>query len=329
MTRRNALTLALVGGVWLGCRAAPLPEARRWPAADAAFRTQERVVDGTALRIIDSGGGPAVVFVHGLGSSMYAWRFVLGPVLQAGHRVVAFDNRGFGFSGRGAGGYDNDAYARLLLAVLDSLGIAQAVLVGHSMGGAIAAEAALAAPDRVRALVLIGSAGYGVAEPWVLRLARLPLVGRLATAARGRWTVRHLLRSTFADPARVTEADVDQYYAAAAQPGSAHAVRHVLAEFRFDGLTGRLRRLGAPTLLVWGAQDRWTPLWAGQHMAMELPHGALVVVPDAGHNVPEERGDEVARLVTAFLQHGMPAPPSDVARSIDGTTSTGQLTFQR
>jgi pimeloyl-ACP methyl ester carboxylesterase len=325
--RGVVLSLCVAGGLLLGCRAAPIPEAQRWPAGEGAFRTRDRVVDGTALRTIDTGSGPVVVFVHGLGSSMYAWRFVLAPVLAAGHRVVAFDNRGFGFSARGAGGYDNRAYARLLLALMDSLGVAQAVLVGHSMGGAIAAEAALAEPDRVQGLVLIGSAGYGVAEPWILRLVRLPLVGRLATAFGGRWTVRRLLRSTYADPARVTEADVDQYYAAAAQPGSARAVRRVLAEFRFDGLTGRLRQLGAPTLLVWGAHDRWTPLWAGQHMAMEIPRGALVVVPDAGHDVPEERGDDVARLVVAFLRHGTPAPLADLAVR-ESANSTDRWTFR-
>ncbi len=312
--RRVVWMSATTAAVALGCRAAPLTAVQRWPPPDGALRARMQPVDGSDLRVIDTGTGPTVVFLHGLGSSMYAWRAVLGPVLAAGHRVVAFDNRGFGFSSRPAGGYDNGAYVRLLFSLLDSLGVGPAVLVGHSMGGAIAAEAALAQPDRFLGLVLVGSAGYGVAEPWALRVVRLPLVGRLATLLLGRWTVRQLLRSTYANPAQVTEADIDQYYAAAMQPGSARALRRVLAEFRFDGLTGRLRRLGAPTLLVWGAQDRWTPLWAGQHMAIELPRGALVVVPDAGHNVPEERGDEVARLVIAFLRHGTAVPPGDLAQ---------------
>src|SRR2546425_6311183 len=119
------------------------------------------VVDGTRIRYIDAGRGPSVVFLHGLGASMYAWRKTLSAVRAAGYRVVAFDNRGFGFSDKPPHGYDNAAYARLLAAFMDSLHVADAVLVGHSMGGAIAAEAAIAWPDRVRGLVLIGSSGLG------------------------------------------------------------------------------------------------------------------------------------------------------------------------
>src|SRR5207247_2000425 len=89
-----------------------------------------------------------VVFIHGFGASMYGWRYQLPVVVAAGYRVVVIDNRGFGFSDKPAHGYTSAAYAHLIVSLLDSLGIASAVLVGHSMGGAIAAEVALAHPDR-------------------------------------------------------------------------------------------------------------------------------------------------------------------------------------
>jgi pimeloyl-ACP methyl ester carboxylesterase len=312
-----ALLLALVG-----CRAAPIAEAARWPGI--AWGSRYQVVDGTTLRVIDSGTGPAVVFVHGLGASLYAWRALLPPVLGAGYRVVAFDNRGFGFSERPDSGYDNAAYERLLVALLDSLDIADAVLIGHSMGGAIAAQVAIDHPARVRGLVLIGSAGYGVSEPWTLRLARVPLAGRLLSTLRGRWTVAQLLRSTYADPHRVTEADVDQYYAAAAVPRSTVALRGVFRAFRFDRLRGSLGRIQAPTLLIWGAQDRWIHPALGQAMALELANGALVAIPAAGHDAHEERPDDVAATIVAFLRDGLPRPPGDLAvmsRWVDNSTN--------
>src|SRR5207302_77029 len=89
----------------------------------------------------------------------------------------AFDNRGFGFSGKPATGYDKASYARLTVALLDALHLPDAVLIGHSMGGAIAAEVAIAHPERVRGLVLIGSAGLGARRPLLPRAAFLSVPG--------------------------------------------------------------------------------------------------------------------------------------------------------
>ena len=101
--------------------------------------------------------------------------------------------------------------------------------------------------------------------------------------------------------------------AAAAVPRSTVALRGVFRAFRFDALRGWLGRVQAPTLLVWGARDRWIPLSLGQEMALALANGALVAIPDAGHNVQEERPAEVASAMLAFLRDGLPAPPPDLA----------------
>lgn len=294
------------------CRAAPLPRTSVYPAG-TAFEARFVRVDGTRIRLIDTGKGTPVIFLHGFGASMYAWRDILGPVAAAGFRAVAFDNRGFGMSEKPATGYSNADYVHLLASLMDSLDITDAVIVGHSMGGAIAAEFAIAHPDRVRGLVLIDAAGMGVRVPFALRIAAWPGVGRIVSGLRSRWITARLLRSMYADPSKVRSADVDQYYAPVADPDFGRALRGVLREFRFDALPGRLAAIAKPTLVLWGEQDRLIPVWLGRAAALELPRAAFVTVPKAGHALPEEAPAEVSRLLIAFLQKGVPAPPPNLA----------------
>jgi pimeloyl-ACP methyl ester carboxylesterase len=305
------LPLALVATLGAAC-ATPLPEAARFPAG-TEFTARFVRIDSTRIRYVEAGHGPAVIFIHGLGASLYTWRKTLAPVAAAGYRVVAFDNRGFGSSDKPAHGYTNAAYARLVVALLDSLHIPDAVLVGHSMGGAIAAEVALRFPRRVRGLVLIGAVGLGTREPVLFRVARWPLVGPLVLSLRSRALVGRLLRSTYADPAKVSEPDVDQYYAPVAEPDYGRALRGVLREFRFDGLAGRLHAIQAPTLVLWGEVDRWVPIRLGRALAAELERAAFLSVPGAGHSLQEEAPTECNRLLIKFLDEGVPRAPANLA----------------
>lgn len=253
------------------------------------------------------------MFLHGLAASIYAWRKNLGPVRDAGFRVIALDLPGFGFSGPLPGRSDNAAYVATVIGLLDSLHLPDAVLVGHSMGGAIAAELAIAAPARVRGLVLIGSAGLGVREPLLFRLGRLPIVGPLLLELRTRGFTERLLESTYADPHQVSEADVDQYYAPVARSDYGRALGAVLGQFRFDALRGRLGSVRAPTLVLWGAEDRWVPLAVGRSLASQISPSALVVVAHAGHNAQAETADEVNRLLIKFLKEGPASAPANLA----------------
>jgi len=305
---RLLLLLAALGG----CRAPALPEAQLFPAG-TQFTAHYLQVEGTKIRYIDAGRGPPVVFLHGLGASMYAWRKNLAAVAGAGFRAIAFDNRGFGLSDKPPAPYDNAAYAHLVIGLLDSLGVSDAVLVGHSMGGAIAAEVAIEYPQRVRGLVLVGSAGLGAREPLLFRVARWPVLGPVVLAFRGRGFTARLLRATYFDPTKVTEADVDQYYAPVAQPAYGRALRGALRQFQFDGLEGRLDKILAPTVVLWGEEDRWVPLGVGRALAAAITRSAFVSVPRAGHSVQEEAPDEVNHLLIKFLRDGLPRIPQDLA----------------
>ena len=299
-------------GLLAGCRAAPISEWQRFPAGTPLV-PRYVTVDGSRLRVLDVGRGPAVVLVHGLAASMYSWRYTIVPLVQAGYRVIAYDNRGFGFSDMPAHGYSNADYVHLLFGVLDSLGVADAVLVGHSMGGAIAADAALARPDRVRGLVLVDAAGLGVRWPFMLRVAKWPIVGPIFDHLRGRSATGGILRAIYGDGSRVTEQDIDQYYAPIALPDFGHSLRGVLREFSFEDLKGRLAAILTPTLVMWGTRDRLIPQTIGEEMAGQLPHSALARFQTAGHALPEESHEAFNRVLVGFLKSGLPTAPANLA----------------
>lgn len=305
------LPVTLILGCSLACRAEPIPASQRYPAGTPLV-ARYLTVDSTRIRYMEAGRGPAVVLIHGLALSMYSWRHAILPIAQAGFRVIAFDNRGFGFSDRPSTGYSNEAYVGLLYGLLDSLGVQDAVLVGHSMGGAIAAQATLDRPDRVRGLVLVDAAGLGVRWPFMLRVAHWPIVGALFDHLRGRAATARILRALYAVPSRLSVEDVDQYYAPIAEPGFGRGLRGVLREFRFDGLRGHLGQVATPTLVMWGSRDRLIPLAVGEAMVTELPHAVLLRFP-AGHALPEETPEAFNRALVGFLLRGIPIPPADVA----------------
>ena len=167
---------------------------------------------------------PAVVCLHGWGASAYAYRRVLAPLAAAGVDVFAPDLRGHGWSDKPLDrtAYSPDAFATWTLALLDSLGVERAVLVGHSLGGAIALHTARRAPDRVNALVLLAPLGLGTVarigqlrwltpdgiDAWLPRLA----APRVVTAVA--------LRTAYGRLGRPTDRDVDEYWAPTADPRS-------------------------------------------------------------------------------------------------------------
>jgi len=106
---------------------------------------------------------------------------------------------------------------------------------------------------------------------------------------------------------------VDQYYAPVALSGYGRALRTALRQFHFDGLEGRLDRIVAPTVVLWGEEDRWVPLGVGRALASGITRSAFLSVPRAGHSVQEESPDDVNHLVIRFLKDGLPRVPADLA----------------
>ena len=236
-----------------------------------------------------------LLMIMGLGLSCGAWDR-LPDRLATRFRVLAFDHRGTGFSGRAQGTCSMAQLAADALAVLDAEAVPAANVFGISMGGMVAQELALTWPGRVRALALGATfASFRDSEKpsleALLDLLLLNCGARFATAERvGRLLVSHPFRQRALDWLRGDAGQVDSLWAALAQ--LAAVVRHGPGE--------RLRALRAPTLVLSGDADRVVPVENAHRLAALIPGARLKVLPGAGHAFPLEREEETARLL---LEH--------------------------
>jgi pimeloyl-ACP methyl ester carboxylesterase len=271
-------------------------------AAGVAARVES--VDGLRIRYVRRGSGPAVVLLHGIASSLFTWKDVL-PDLATDHDVVAMDLPGFGGSDIPARP-SVDALRAAVVGLMDRLSLERASLVGNSLGGATAAFVAARHPDRVERLVLIDAAGFNLspeARPWLLRASGGPVGAAISWLPRPRPLFALGLRQVFHDDTLVTRERLDEYEAPLLRPGAVQGMRALLnaeapSEDEFQAM---LRALRAPTLVIWGEEDRWIPVADAHRFAAAIPGARKVVLPRCGHMPQEERPADVVALLREVL----------------------------
>jgi pimeloyl-ACP methyl ester carboxylesterase len=226
------------------------------------------------------------------------------PLLAQDHRVVAVDLKGYGYSQRDpATDLSRTGQTWMLRALIATLGIERATFVGHSMGGGIVQRLAAMHPDAVEALVLVASVteddrfgrrARGRIPALPARLLR-PFLPALASFAANR-----LLKLSYYDPSLLTDEVRDGYLRPARIRGSMDGL---MAMFRASAHEEPpdLSRVVQPVLLLNGAHDRVVPLSAAQHLRERLPQARLTVVDRAAHLLMEERADECAAAIRAFV----------------------------
>ena len=262
---------------------------------------------GIRVRIAESGpaAGPPVLLLHGWAASLFTYRHLVPALAQAGYRAIALDFRGHGLSDKpvdASAGFTSETLVADVLALLDALALDRADVIGHSMGGAVALQLAVRHPGRVSRLVLVNPAG--LTRIWWRDLAAIVTPRMLDAFAPGltpRWLVRLVLRWTYAKPDRLSERDVDQYWAPSQFSGYFHAARLLLRNFGWRPLPDvALGELRAPALVLIGADDRVIP--NGLRGAQRLKDAELVVIADSGHLCIEERPDEANAVIARFLR---------------------------
>ena len=272
-------------------------------------------VDGLRLHYVVEGRGPAVIFIHGLGGFAESWRHNIGP-LAGRATVFALDLPGFGDSAKPRARYRLADFASALRGFMDALGLAQASLVGHSLGGAVGITYALTHPSRVERLALVGGVvpGCGYRTSWIYRLVAIRGLGEVLSYAGCAKLYKAALARCFHVPDR-GEIDffVDYRYAtrsdAPARAAYLATLRDVRIDFEVHGGDYRraLATLAQPVLLIHGRQDHVVPAAHCAEVAAVLRHAMVRWVDACGHFPQIEHVDAVNGWLVDFLV-GRPAP---------------------
>ncbi len=260
-------------------------------------------VNGVLTRVLAAGSGDDhLVLVHGVGARCDRWRRNIDALAAAGWHVHALDLPGHGLAQKGNGpDYSVPGYARFVDGLLDLIGAETAVLAGTSLGGHTVATLACERPERVRALVLVGS--IGLIEWGAER--RAATRGRLRDTSRA--SIENKLRLVVHDQDLVTDEWVREEFLVNNSPGAAEsfaAIADYIADHIDDDVVGpRLAELagGPPVLLIWGAEERAVPLATGEAAHRLIGGSELAVIAETSHAPYFERPDEFNRVVLEFL----------------------------
>ena len=261
---------------------------------------------GVLVRTVRAGAGETtLVLLHGYGESLTTWRAVFDP-LSRNARVIALDLPGFGASAKPDVPYSLPAQTERLSRFLDAWTSGPIVMVGHSMGGELAASLALARPDRVKLLVLIAPAGY--------RIGLGGIAGTM-TPGKARTIGRYLALRSFVtpihDPAWLGEPDSSASYDQTGDSSYSRAAARVLEDFDFVALRHRFAELTQPTLLIWGGLDPVVPFSVGDTLSRTIPCVRFLPLANAFHRPHAEIPDTVIATVRRFLvrpecRHNLP-----------------------
>ena len=248
----------------------------------------------------EHGSGEPLLCIMGLAADTMAWTLQV-PAFAERHRTVIFDNRDVGQSSHAAEPYEIADMAKDALALADELSLDTFHLLGVSMGGAIAQELALRAPERVRTLTLAvsfaggGAYGEALAENWGSRVMKLTREER----------VDELLLLTLSEGFFDTEGAVDFVRRMTLQNPNPQPPesfrRQLVASSRFEA-RDRLGALAMPVHVIGAEHDILIPVWKSKELAGLIPGAKLTIIERAAHGMQLERAQEFNELVLGFIQ---------------------------
>ena len=266
-------------------------------------RTDLITVAGVQLHVRDTGprGAPVLVMLHGFGSSLHTWE-PWADSLQGSFRVVRFDLPGSGLSSVDpANDYRDARSMQILTALLDTLHIARATLIGNSMGGRIAWSYAAAHPERVERLVLISPDGFASAGFEYGKAPEVPLSMTLMRYVLPKPLLTMSLAPAYANANAMTDALATRYYDLMLVAGAREAMLERMRQTMLVDPVPVLRTIRAPTLLLWGQQDQMIPFTNAADYVKALPNVTLIALPGLGHLPFEEAPVQSLRPLRAFL----------------------------
>lgn len=258
--------------------------------------------------------GKPVVLLHGGGidSAMLSWQDTIPVLVEAGFQVYMPDWPGYGKSPPPPKPFTQELLVEVTAGLLDAWGLKKASLAGISMGGGAALGFALAHPERVEKLILIGAYGLQdriAAHFFSALYVKLPLVNDLfyAMIRSSRWMIRETMKAIIHNPASLTEAMIDEVTAAIKDPNAGKAFAQFQQdEARWDRVKTcympRLDEIKAPTLIVHGTEDIGVPVRYAREAANRIPNARLHIIEGAGHWTQRDYPEEANQAIIAFLR---------------------------
>jgi pimeloyl-ACP methyl ester carboxylesterase len=275
------------------------------------LRVHEVRLPGRRVSTLTMGSGPDVLLIHGLGGAKSSF-LDAAAALSRTYRVHVLDLPGFGSSSKPVTAPYNAAYfARTVREVMEALGVQRAHIAGNSMGGRVAIELGLRHPERVSSLVLLCPAVAFVKRTYhpLVRLMR-PELGLMPHRFTRKQVEEHFW-SLFADRDAIdpsmADVVVDEFQRIYASAGGRIAfltsARNIYldAPYGRNGFYGRLSKLEAPALFVWGSHDKIIPPAFGRHVSRWLPTAEQIVLDGCGHVPQVERAAQTSGLLERFF----------------------------
>ncbi len=261
-------------------------------------------VDGLRLHVRDTGPrrAPVVVMLHGFGSSLHTWED-WAQILAREYRVIRFDLPGAGLTGPDPTGDYSDARSlAILTGLMDRLGLDQASLIGNSIGGRIAWKLAATTPTRVGKLILISPDGFATPDSGYGQKPSVPAAFRLLRFILPTLFVRMNLAPAYGDPSRLSDTLVARYRDMMLTPGVRDAMIARMEQATLVDPDPLLKRIRAPTLLVWGEKDAMIPISNAKDYLARIRGSRLAALPNLGHLPQEEAPDFSMKTVLEFLR---------------------------
>lgn len=292
-------------------------------------------IDGAKIHAIDTGPRNAqlAILIHGWSSSSFAMSPLI-PLLSRRFRCIAVDLPGYGESPPLRERATIGRYAQIIGRLITGLSEHPAVLVGHSMGGMISATLALQIPQLVDRMVLLCPTISGRLSFWIntfvspiTMLERFPLFSQLLALLEPSmlYVTDSLMKpASFAERSAISEADYLRLRADARRPGQGRVRAECFVAMRNQDLSGRLRELETPALVIWGAEDNTVPLRDAGVIADEWRSADLRIVPKAGHWPHFETPDVTLRYIASYL--GLPSIVGEPDILVQPAEVTTQIT---
>jgi pimeloyl-ACP methyl ester carboxylesterase len=261
--------------------------------------------NGITLAYETHGSGTPLVLISGIGYDRWEWH-KMAPGLAEHFTVIVFDNRGVGQTDRPAGPYSAQLLADDTAGLIQALGLRRAHVMGHSMGGYIAQALALSHPDKIDKLIL-ASTNFGGPHHIPITPEALAVLTDVKNDPVTRFK-NGLSVSTAPGYADQQPEMIAAWLAWRVQnpidPAAYQAQLAIgLALFAESAcFQGKLKRITAPTLILFGAHDKVVPPGNAELLAREIPHSSIEILPDAGHFFPIETPDAANAAVIKFLR---------------------------